>query len=47
MNFIRKIVQSHSEEEIELYNELKKFLIFLHETLRSTEKHLHTDLFSY
>ena len=28
MNFIRKIVQSHSEEEIELYNELKKLLNF-------------------
>ena len=28
MNFIRKIVHSHSEEEIELYNELKKLLNF-------------------
>jgi ribonuclease-3 len=28
MNFIRKIVQSHSEEDVELYNELKKLLNF-------------------
>jgi len=28
MNFIRKIVQSHSEEDRELYNELKKLLNF-------------------
>jgi len=28
MNFIRKIVQSHSEEDRELYNELKKTLNF-------------------
>jgi ribonuclease-3 len=28
MNFIRKIVQSHSEEDIELYSELKKLLNF-------------------
>lgn len=28
MNFIRKIVKSHSEEDTELYNELKKLLNF-------------------
>ena len=28
MSFIRKIVQSHSEEDLELYNELKKLLKF-------------------
>ncbi|CAI8172973.1 MAG: Ribonuclease 3 [Polaribacter sp. SA4-10] len=28
MNFIRKIVQSHSEEDLELYSELKKLLNF-------------------
>ena len=38
MNFIRKIVQSHSDEDAELYNELKKLLNFSPKKLNKYKK---------
>ncbi|MGY0407135.1 MAG: ribonuclease III [Polaribacter sp.] len=38
MNFIRKIVQSHSKEDVELYNEFKKLLNFSPKSINKYKK---------
>lgn len=38
MNFIRKIVQSHSQQDVELYNELKKLLNFSPKSINKYKK---------